>query len=241
MLCACRALLLATVLAACGGSPSDPGDRVLRVLYLGNSLTGFQDVPQMVQALADSAGRRPLELHAVASPGLMLRDHWASSPTRDLLERGGPWDLVILQERAIVSDTGRAYLREMVELMSAATSAPIAVMAVWAPQSAPAYFETLYSIVLSVASATQARVIPAGEAWRIALRDAPWIQLYADDMYPSEAGGYLTALVTFHAIYRQPLVGLPPGLALTLGGRLELDAATALALQQAATQAVARH
>ena len=75
--CTAVALLLVTI--ACAGAPVGPElepepepENAFRVLFIGNSLTYFNDLPGVLTALADSAGvARPLVTGSVA-----LRWYW---------------------------------------------------------------------------------------------------------------------------------------------------------------------
>lgn len=67
-----------------------------RVLFIGNSFTSANNLPQIFQDIATS-GRRPTpEIKAIAPNGLGLHEHLNSPETLGLVGEGN-WDLVILQ------------------------------------------------------------------------------------------------------------------------------------------------
>jgi hypothetical protein len=231
-------LLLAIALAGCSEPAGPDPEGPLRVLVLGNSMLASNDVLEIVQALADSAAERPLELTARAVPGMLLRDHWQDQRSRELLGRG--WDLVVLQEAGIVSEAGRAYLREQVERFRDERRGPVALVMTWPPREQWEYFEALRESFRGVAATTGVGFVPAGEAWRLALELDPGLQLYWGDVYGSPDGGaYLTALTLFQYLTTQSPVGLPRAVSFPDGGRVELPASRAATLQQAAQGASA--
>lgn len=245
------ALALLLFAAACEGSLADPravpidpggpptdGTRPTRVLFIGNSLMAMQDVPMIVEALAAASGDT-LRVRSRAVPGMMLRNHWESSVTRRALESEGPWDLVILQEVAVVSDTGRVYLNDYVGRFRRATAAPIALLSVWGPRSDTTLFDVIGRSFSGAAQANGAQLVPVGEAWRLALRRRPEVRLYMDEMYPSLAGAYLSALVIYQAILGKSPVGLPARLTLRDGTQIVLDESVAHFLQACARDAAA--
>lgn len=230
------AVLLATAFALACGSPSGPGsDRPLRVLFIGNSLIALDDVPAITAALATAAPVRRLEVRSLAIPGRMLRDHWDSDQTQGVLEQDGPWDVVILQDVAVVSGEGRDYLEDYVgRFRDAAPGAQVALMLVWAPKSDASWFDVIRQHATSVSAATGVPLIPVGDAWQRVVAEHPDINLYSSDIYPSTFGSYLTALVTWRFLTGATTTGLPAVLHLPDGGMVELPPAVAARLQEVA-------
>ena len=67
-----------------------------RVLFIGNSYLYLQDIPGIVQALADSAHGDKLAVETVAGPDMALVDHWFTGEARSEISKGG-WEWVVLQ------------------------------------------------------------------------------------------------------------------------------------------------
>ena len=65
------------------------------ILFLGSSYFGYNDLPGLFQALADSAGHDVYIDQRIPS-GLYLSDHAASAETAALIQRQR-WDYVVLQ------------------------------------------------------------------------------------------------------------------------------------------------
>src|SRR5437868_11339665 len=78
-------------------------------LFIGNSYTYVNDLPGLVQALADSAGVK-LAVEMVAGPDLALIDHWNEGTSRREIAKGG-WKTVILQQGPSAAQVNRDSLR----------------------------------------------------------------------------------------------------------------------------------
>src|ERR1700761_7886136 len=99
------------------------------ILILGNSRTFFHDMPDMVRAMADSAGdHQKLEITLDAPPGASFEILWKDAETQKLLRER--WDDVILQpeSRAQATDqlkqSFRIYGARLIEASHVATGAP---------------------------------------------------------------------------------------------------------------------
>jgi hypothetical protein len=232
-------LLLTILLLLAGCDSATEPERPLRVIFIGNSLTTWHDMPAMVRAMSEAAGRgRPLEVRSTAWSGMSLRDHWNDSGTRQALEREGPWDVVLLQESALVSEEGKAYLREHVRLFRGETGGRVALMMPWPPRPARQYSDDVHRAFRQVAAETGAEFVPAGEVWReAALRD-PALDLYdPDGGHPNALGTYAAALAVFQALTGESPVGLPSTLKLHTRAEVRLDPAVAALLQESAAAA----
>ncbi len=247
----CLTWLLGSLLVSCAGSPSDidqPPPRtgeVLRVLFIGNSLTYVNTLPAMVEALADSAKLRPLAWKMVAYPDYNLEDHWARPEARAAIREGG-WDVVVLQQGPSSTTANRAQLIASTKLINQeirSVNARAGLYAVW-PQ-----YVNLFTLEASAESYRLAAdsvggvLFPVSLAWKAAWQREPNAPLYANDgLHSSVAGSYLAALVIFQQLYQRSPVGLPARITLRLGGspRLEVDARLAGILQHAAAEANAQ-
>lgn len=81
------AALLLTVTLACGDAY--PVGSAVRVLFVGNSLTIANDLPGLVQSLAEAGGAVVMVTRDVSQGGYSLEDHWAAAESRDALAAGG--------------------------------------------------------------------------------------------------------------------------------------------------------
>src|SRR5262249_28073204 len=104
-----------------------------RVLFIGNSYTYVNDVPGIVQALADSAGGEHMAVENVAEPDYALVDHLAQGEAQREIAKGG-WAFVVLQQGPSSVDVNRDTLRLAVKafapLIAAAGGKP-ALFSAW--------------------------------------------------------------------------------------------------------------
>ena len=227
------------VLAAggCGGTEARE-QQPLRLLFVGNSLTAANDLPAAVAAIADEAGRRPLEVHMVAPGGVSLEEHWASTGARDLLAPGR-WDAVVLQQGPSSLPESRAHLRAWAERWARevrAHGARPALLMVWPEAARASAMPAVIDSYADAAAGSGAVLLPAGAAWRAAWRRDPELELYGDDdFHPSELGTRLTALVVYAGLTGASPAKLPIASVPEETARI-LRAATSEALAAARTR-----
>src|SRR4051795_2491692 len=93
-----RPLALTLVVLACGGSSfSSSEGSSYRVLFIGNSLTAYNDLPHVVAtlgALVDDT----IVVEAVTRPNLAVIDHVNGASNAVDVIRQGRWDYVVLQQ-----------------------------------------------------------------------------------------------------------------------------------------------
>lgn len=236
--------LVFLVLAAFwSGRPTRPQPRQpangLRVLFIGNSLTYSQDLPSIVEALAQAGRQKPLVHKAITAGGVDLRDHWNRGVQKSL--KKGEWDVVVLQQGPSASREGRPLLIEYVRLFATEIrriGARPAVYMVW-PSSdrRPIDLDRSSESHQMAAEEADALLFPAGEAWRAAWRRDPDLALDTDGLHPNKTGAYLTALVIYQGLYGKSPIGLPSQLKLRSGGSVSIEPELAKMLQESAAEA----
>lgn len=223
--------VLAAIALACGSGPNGPGaDGALRVLFVGNSLTYYNDLPSMLERMG-VADEQPIETVDVSQGGFALEDHWDIRPARDRLEEGG-WDFVVLQQGPSSLPASRENLVTWVGIWADAIRTVDATPALYMVWPERARINVFPDVVLSYSTAAEqaaAELFRAGEAWQAAWDIDPDLPLYGpDEFHPSVMGSYLAALT----IYRG-LTGREPPSLTGLGISAEDDA-----VLQAAADAV---
>jgi hypothetical protein len=227
------------LLSAClSGTPSGPrliGEGT-RVLFIGNSLTYVNDVPGILQALADSAGGERLAVASHALPNYALIDHWTDGVIQREIAKGG-WAYVVMQQgwtpAGVYRDTLRLATRNFgVEI--AKVGARPALYQTWPPSNRRGDFPGSIESYELAASDVSGLLFPVARAWLAAWERDPSLVLYSDGLHASAEGSYLAALVMYARIFDRSPVGLPARLVTRGGMRLQLDASTARTLQEAA-------
>src|SRR3954465_6291413 len=89
----------------------------LRVLFVGNSYTIYNDLPWVTSQLSLSSGTdRPLEVKSVSLMGATLKEHWDDGFALKAIRDDGPWDYVVLQGQSLRPLIDPEELRESVRL-----------------------------------------------------------------------------------------------------------------------------
>jgi hypothetical protein len=214
-----RHLVLTLVLSAAAVAWTEP--RVTRVLFIGNSYTYFNNLPEIVARLAEAGGAGRVETRMAAPGGWKLKDHWERG-SRAVLE-GGKWDFVVLQEQSALGTAVyvdglprvdgdwvfTTFVEKWVEAALAAGAKPVLYLT-WAREASPGDQAVLNHYYLAAAAVHDTMVAPAGIAWD-RVRKTSSIGLFAaDGSHPSPAGSYLSACVLYATIFGRSPAGLPP-------------------------------
>jgi hypothetical protein len=196
-----RRLLLVASLFAAGTLPAQT-PRSLRVLFLGNSLTDGNDVPSLVQAMAQLHDI-DLQYTAHAPGGYAIEDHWRDG--RQGLLTPGRFDVLILQQGPSTLPESQANLREWAVIWAnAARQAGTrpALYMIWPVRTQTGGFSLVSQSYRNAAEAAGAAIFPAGEAWRDAVAASPGLSLYqSDDLHAQPAGSFLAAMAIGRGLF----------------------------------------
>lgn len=218
--------------------PRDPN--VISLLFLGNSLVYFNEIPAITEAIA-ARETRPLRVAAVTRSGITLDQLLTDTdaPRKLWLEH---WDYVVVQGGAASASA----------VNNAATFNRS--LATWAEEirrsgAEPLFYLTWRHVAESRAAAERVRmrIVPAGDAWHDLLSRKRFPRLDRDGTHPDAFGAYLVACTVYSTIYGKPAHGAPFDLR-RLASKSEaydealrtqvISAADARAIQDAAWNAV---
>jgi hypothetical protein len=230
---------------ATGGSPQNsplPDGPGTRVLFIGNSHTGANNLPAVVEAMAKAAGRRVLQRRVIMA-GTSLQDHLNRGAAQQVLT-GEKWDFVVLQQGPSSLPASREELKQSAgewgRLIRAHGAKPAFFM-VWPVKGQPNGFELVARSYREGAASAEGVVFAAGEAWQAALADDPTLPLYeSDGSHATEAGSYLAGLVITHGLVGVRPAAVPAKLDLGGGYSLEVPEALAAKLRRAAESVLDR-
>lgn len=192
-----------------------------RMLFIGNSYTYVNDLPNTFANLSRSGGHK-ISVGMAATAGWTLAQHAASDQTANKLasER---WSYVVLQEQSEIPSLPS--LREtqmypaadqLVASIRSRGAQPLFFLTWahrdgWRENGLPDY-QSMQSAIdeayAMIARDEQVSVVPVGVAWSAALRVTNLDLWQSDGSHPTVAGTYLAACVFYHAIYDQSPVGL---------------------------------
>ena len=225
--------------SANGQTPNRSADKDLRVLFVGNSLTYSNDLPEIVAALAKSARQKKLVFKTVAYPNFGLEDHWNKGEVQRLLAKR-KWDYVILQQGPSASAEGRSSLIDYSKKFAgaiAAGGAKTGLFMVWTSADRKKDFAGVSASYNAAAKEAGAVIFPVAEAWLAAWKRDPKLALYSSDgFHPGPAGSYLAALVIYQKLYDQSPLGLSYDFRLRSGEEFNLSKEQARILQESAVE-----
>ncbi len=194
-------------------------------LFIGNSYTFTNDMPQMVADLASSAGDN-LTWDMSAPAGYNLYWHTTNSTTLGLIDKGG-WDFVVLQEYSQYPSEPQTYVDTYVypsaklldtEINTHNSGAETVFYMTWGRKDGDAdrcptnpsvctYIgmdDLTRQRYMYMAQANHAIVSPVGAVWRYIRNNYPSIDLYqSDGSHPSVAGSYAAACTFYTAFFRK--------------------------------------
>lgn len=236
------------------------GAEAISVVFLGNSHTYFNDLPGLVQDLAE-AGGDTLKVASSTPGGCTLsypsNAHLTNPVSIGLLEAGG-WDYVVLQEQSQFPCI--PYLRDafmfpgaiaLDSIARAHTPCAAAVLYMtwghnhqgpfvesFAGYASPEFADydamqdSVTAAYLRLADSLGTPVAPAGAAWQNAYHGGIALEVLfsPDEYHPALAGSYLAACVFYATFFQKS----PVGLSFTAG----LDETLAGALQSVADTTV---
>ncbi len=216
-------------------SPLPPGNNVL---FIGNSLTYTNDLPQMVATLARSAGVS-LAVRSLAAPDRALIDFLIDGSAQDVIA-GANWKHLVLQQGPttlpICRDTLVLAVRAINQLGTAIGASSIVMMS-WPSVNRLFDLPKVHESAQMAAVTANTKFAPAGDAWQVASQTDPSLDFYGPDGYhPSPLGTYLAALVLFEQITGLDARTLPTTTPTIIGVPL-LSSATMTLLQNAAHSA----
>jgi hypothetical protein len=209
------------------------------VLFVGNSLTIWNDLPAMLDALLRSVGWEHVRVASLSQPGFGLEDHWRGAVARAAI-REGEWDVIVLQQGPSATE-GRPLLLDYSSRFAGEAhdaGARVGLYMVWPSKARSFDFDGVSESYAMAADAADGLLFPVGDAWREAWCRDPDLALYGPDAFhPSQAATYLAALVIYARLTDSDPRGLPSDLELDSGyaPALTLDDETAALLQEAAT------
>lgn len=215
---------------------------VLKVLFIGNSHTYLNFMPQMLLALVNSDHRGiELVVDQCTGEGASLEWHWNNTPSRDAIT-GSRWDYVVLQDRSGGPIEEPESFDRHAELLNAEIrrqAARTIFYMTWANRKRPETQSVLAEAHTRIAKKLGASLAPVGMAWEALHRIEPGFNLHhRDSRHANPAGSYLTACVFYSVIFNTSPEGLPGDFYCKGKKRLDLKTDQALQLQKVAWKTV---
>ena len=202
------------------GKPRPPGP--IRVLFIGNSATFANNLPELLEGLRPASQAEPI-IHAemVAIPNLTLQEHWLQGKAL-LRIREKTWDYVVVQDmstlglafvdgRWVINDPQLFFIYARLfdrEIRDAGAKTVFLL-----PNTRKANPEQLPAVTAAydqIARELGAKLVPWGPAAQQVRQADPELQLFAPDAgHPSSASSYLAANLLYLALVGDGPVVLP--------------------------------
>ncbi|MCF8330081.1 MAG: PKD domain-containing protein [Crocinitomicaceae bacterium] len=204
----------------------------LSVLFLGNSYSSYNNLPQLVQSLSSSAGKT-LIIDSNMPDGLSMSGHTNNATTFSKISQGN-WDYVILQEQSQMPTIDFYRYNEMYPAITDLKSlieqynpcAKIITYMTWGRQyggqqcgpgatyCSPVFVDfnhmqdSLTSAYLDISEQLNIQCAPVGVTWQNILNDTTLILHSNDNSHPTIDGSYVAALTIYSSIWKQPSNGI---------------------------------
>ena len=192
-----------------------------KVLFLGNSYTGVNNLPQIIYDVALSVGDT-LMFDSYTPGGYRLTDHVADGISQSKIMAGG-WDYVVLQGQSQEPVTQSStfnnggsqldYLATQYNLCSVtmlymtwgrkngdmSNCAPFPIMCTYEGMDS-----TIRKSYLDLAADINGEISPVSVVWKYLRQNFPSIDLYqSDESHPSAAGSYAAACCFYASIFKK--------------------------------------
>jgi PKD repeat protein len=204
----------------------------LSVLFIGNSYTSANNLPQLVQNLSTSAGKT-LNIDSNMPGGFPLSSHLNDATTFSKISQGN-LDYVILQEQSQIPTIDYYRYNDMYPAMTDLKSvieqynpcAKIITYMTWGRRfggqqcdpsgtyCSPVFAnfnhmqDSLTSAYLEISEQLNIQCAPVGVTWQNILNDTTLVLHSGDNSHPNIDGSYVAALTIFSSIWKQGTSGL---------------------------------
>ncbi|MGN0033930.1 MAG: T9SS type A sorting domain-containing protein [Candidatus Limimorpha sp.] len=205
----------------------------VNILFLGNSYTAVNNLPQLVAKIAESDGKN-VYYQSSTPGGHLLLQHAENTASLNLIREGG-WDYVVLQEQSQLPtiEYYRSYMEKGWQMLRDTTmkyndNAQMIGYMTWGRRYGGQQCEnfgegiycsvnfvdfnhmqdTLASAYNSCANKYESMIAPVGLAWKYVLGDSDMVLHSGDNSHPSIYGSYLAACVFYTLIFEKSPEGL---------------------------------
>lgn len=199
-----------------------PFAQPMRVLFVGNSYTHYNNMPKLFEQMADSKGVK-LEVLMDAKSSHTFEMH-SKRPELYKNIRSTKWDYIVLQgfsrelaqDRAVIDKQSLPYLKQLLDSIYANNSCTnVLLYQTWGYDtgfkddslgidwSYQTMSDRIHEGYLYVSEQLNLSIVPVGKVWETVKENHPQIELYQEDkQHPSLAGSYLAASCFYTALFK---------------------------------------
>lgn len=178
-------------------------DENIGILFIGNSLTYFNDLPVLVRERVQAQGNE-VTVRMVAYPNYAIVDHWADGEVQQLIS-SQDYDYVIIQQGPSSQSDGRQMLIESGKLYSdlcEQNNAKLCYFMVWPSINNYSTFDGVIKNYTDAAAMNNAILLPVGEIWKAYIDNTNNYEYYGPDgFHPSEKGSEVAADIIVERLF----------------------------------------
>lgn len=179
--------------------------KTYQVLFIGNSLTYTNDLPDLVRREAASEGIK-VKTKMLAFPNYAIEDHWNDGEVQKLLKTGR-YDFLIVQQGPSSQQEGRKMLLEsgaLLKKLCEQSETELVYFMVWPSRQ---YYYTFDGVIKNhedAAELNKAVLCPVGKVWKDHFDETSDFSYYGmDGFHPSLRGSQVAAEVITETIFRK--------------------------------------
>ncbi len=202
---------LSIITGACKKSKPQSGqpavivnDSVNRILFIGNSLTYTNNLPEIIARVGRDSGVE-IRTRMIAYPNYALEDHWNDGQIQILIATG-QYHFVVVQQGPSSQADGRAMLMDYGARIKALCNQYKAKLAFYMVWPAKANFHTFDGVIKNysdAAVATNSLLCPVGQVWKnYFLTTGDYSYYGPDEFHPSVTGSEKAARIIFKTLFK---------------------------------------
>ena len=185
----------------------------MKILFLGNSHTYYNDMPQIFANICKERGK-DVDVAMQAQSGVTYGWHYGKLIELRFALMYGGYDYIIMQQAAHSPCPSKeetlADGMKIIELARRYGVVPIQTMP-WAEKRSPEHQYEMYEIYEELAEKAGVRINPVGRIFEDIFNNYPEINMYwLDGEHASEYGSYAAALCTYATIFAESVKGVSP-------------------------------
>lgn len=185
----------------------------MKVLFIGNSHTFFNDMPYTFSLLAKEGQNVEVDSVMLAHPGRTFEWHLKEFFEIRYNLLYGNYDYCVIQQGAHPFPGYKESLeggKRIIDLCKKGNVTPIVLMT-WAEERFPENQQQMIDVYTELSQGEGALLAPVGLIWQDMVKEHPEVKIFfRDGEHAAPLGSYLIACTVYNTIFKTSPVGLPP-------------------------------
>jgi hypothetical protein len=179
-------------------------DSAKKILFVGNSLTYYNDLPKLVSGIGRDSGKEIIT-ETLTRGNYALEDHWNDGQMQQLIATR-KYDFVVVQQGPSSQADGRAMLLDYgarIKALCVTNNTQLAFFMVWPAFSNFHTFDGVISNYTNAAVVTNSLLCPVGKVWKEHFLRTGDYSYYGSDMFhPSQKGSENAAKIIYETLFK---------------------------------------